>query len=223
MRHPGRLALLCLLAAGLCYLAVHWLNRPALWRPVVVATETGDVAATAPLAPNTAYEVSLEVDRTLARTSAKAVATAAPQSVIAGHWAVSCAGKVIATGDVDSYSRISGPRSWRGEVFRTALRVPFGMDETKYHTFGISGSYLTERVVGRFESGPGDDRSCSLAWQPDQSTADARLTLRKSRSEWQSHIRQVSFLLIGVPMFGLLGLAAGWQWYRSRRQARLPR
>ncbi len=216
MRYPGRTALLCLLGALLCYLAVHWLNRPAVWRPVVIETLARDVTASAPVAANTSYEISLEVDRALARTSAMAIAAPAPQSLVTGRWTLSCADATMASGDVASYLRIRGPQSWRGEVFRIVTRVPFGLDEAAYRTFGVSGRFLTERVVGRFDSGPVVSEPCSLQWQDGRSTVAARLALRKSLGDWETHFRRATFLLIGVPVLGLLGLVAGWRWYRGR-------
>ena len=214
---------LILLATGiLSILAATWLNRPSAWRPLVVdaSATTSDVTVIR-LRAGVEYEVSLEVDRQTADAVTKQLMARKPQHAIAAQWAITCQGEQIAAGDLTNYNRISTVASWRGEWYRLVARVPFGVDEAKYWGFGLTGNYLSERVVGAFQ--PPDDitGSCEFSSAIERPADTARIALRRSEMDWRTHSRQSTFLPIGGVLAVLLGLFAllvrGLIVLRSRR------
>lgn len=198
------------------------MNRPSIWRPLAVdgsvaESGTSDVA----LRAGVEYEVSLEVERRIANTAARQAMKREPQSVIAGQWAIACQGEQIAAGDLVNYIRIKTVATWRGELYRLVARVPFGVDEAKYRGFGLTGSYLSERIVGAFQSPDEITAPCEFSWAVERSTDSVRIALRRSNQDWRKHSRQVTFLPVGGALALLLGsfglLVRGFIVMRSRR------
>ena len=212
-----------LLVTGiLAILAATWTNRPSVWRPIVVdasvaESDTTDVL----LRPGIDYEVSLEVERGTAGAGARQLFKPRPQSAVTGRWSITCQDDRIAAGDFTNYIRIETVRSWRGELYRVIARVPFGVDAAKYRGFGLTGSYLSERVVGAFQLPDDITGSCQYSWAIDGSMDNVRLAIRRSEKDWRAHSRQLAFLPIGGFLAVLLGslalLVRGLILLRSRR------
>lgn len=203
-------------------LAATWINRPSVWRPFVVDASVADSDATdIRLRPGTDYEVSLEVERGTAGASAGQLFKPKPQSAVIGSWSIACQDTGIAAGDFTNYIRIENVRSWRGELYRVVARVPFGVDEANYRGFGLTGRYLSERVVGAFQLPDDITGSCQYSWAIDGSIDNVRLAIRRSEKDWRAHSRQLSFLPIGGFLAVLLGsfalLVRGLILLRSRR------
>lgn len=203
-------------------LAATWINRPSVWRPIVVdASATGSDATDVRLHPGIDYEVSLEVERGTAQAVAGQLFKPKPQSAVNGSWSIACQDKRIAAGDFTNYIRIENVRSWRGELYRVIARVPFGVDEANYRGFALTGSYLSERVVGAFQLSNDITGSCRYSWAIERSTGNVRLAIRRSEKDWRAHSRQLSFLPIGGFLAVLLGsfalLVRGLILLRSRR------
>jgi len=168
----------------------------------VTDTNTTDVR----LRAGVEYEVSVEIERRMAGAAAKQLVTREPQSAIAGQWAIACQGESIATGDLTNYIRIKEVATWRGELYRLVARVPFGVDEAKYWGFGLTGRYLSERIVGAFQSPDAVTEPCEFSWAIQRSTENVRLALRRNDQDWRKHSRQVTFLPVGGALALLLGL-----------------
>lgn len=206
----------------LSILAASWVNRPSVWRPLavdaaVVATDSSDVR----LRAGVEYEVSLEVSQQTANAATKQLIAREPQSAIAGQWAIACQGEQIAAGDLVNYIRIDTVASWRGELYRLVARVPFGVDEANYWGLGLLGNYLSERVVGAFQSPDNITGACEFSWAIQQSAENARLAVRRNEQDWRAHNRQLRILPIGGVLAVLLGsfglLLRGLIVLRSRR------
>ena len=213
MSRIARWSLALVIVGILSILAAHWINRPTVWRPfVIVSSDLDPVTIGAGLHQGRNYEVSLEFERRTAGAVGKQLVTPGPQSAVVGQWAVTCRGDQVAAGDVADYIRVKTVKSWRGELFRLVARVPFGVDEAKYWSFGLRGSYLSERVVGGFRLPEEITEPCEFSWTVEQSAKKIRIALRRSEQEWRAHSRQLAFLPVGGALAVLLGSFALLAW-----------
>ena len=203
-------------------LAASWVNRPSVWRPLVVdaaagAADTTDVR----LRAGVEYEVSLEVSQQTANAATRQLIAREPQSAVAGQWAIACQGEQLAAGDLVNYIRVETVASWRGELYRLVARVPFGVDDANYWGLGLIGDYLSERIVGAFQSPDDISGACEFSWAIQRSTENVRLALRRNEQDWRAHSRQLRILPIGGALAVLLGtfglLLRGLTVLRSRR------
>ena len=203
-------------------LAASWVNRPSVWRPLVVdaaagAADTTDVR----LRAGVEYEVSLEVSQQTANAATRQLIAREPQSAVAGQWAIACQGEQLAAGDLVNYIRVETVASWRGELYRLVARVPFGVDDANYWGLGLIGDYLSERIVGAFQSPDDISDACEFSWAIQRSTENVRLALRRNEQDWRAHSRQLRILPIGGALAVLLGtfglLLRGLTVLRSRR------
>ena len=197
-----------LIVAGiLSILVASWLNRPAVWRPAVVdASATASATGNVQLRVGLEYEVSMEMGRGSPVAAYRQLIAKEPQSAIAAQWAIACDGEQIATGNLVNYIRIDVVQSWRGELYRLVTRMPFGIDEAKFWGFGLTGRYLSERVVGAFQVPDDSTGACEFSSLIEQAADSARLTLRRTDQDWRKHNRQLAFLPIGGLLAILLGL-----------------
>jgi hypothetical protein len=220
----ARWSQILIIAGILSILAATWFNRPSVWRPLVVdASATDSDTIDVRLVAGREYEVSLEVDRQTTAEVTRQLIARKPQHAIAAQWVVACQGKQIAAGELANYIRINNVASWRGELYRLVARVPFGVDEARYWGFGLTGSYLGERVVGAFRIPDDVSESCEFSWAIERPADTARIALRKTEQDWRKHSRQSAFLPIGGALAVLLGsfvlLVRGLIALRSRRDA----
>ncbi len=210
----------------LSFLLAHWLNRPAEWRPVVIAPSARAAEKSVALVPGREYEVSIEFQRGLSPAEYRQLSAPRPQTLVRGQWSMSCGASQIAAGGAAAYLRIRQVRGWKGELYRILARVPFGVDETKYRSFGLAGEYLSERVIGAAAVPNGSDGNCAFAWLPGASIDGPRIALRRSELDWRSHARRYTILSLGGLLIAGFGLLAGAVWIVSGwldRPARSPR
>jgi hypothetical protein len=198
-----------LIGGTLSVLFTHWLNRPAAWRPAVIAPSDQPDEKIVALVPGREYEVTIEYMRNLPESEYRQLSAPRRQLLVRGQWSLSCNTSKIAGGDAADYLRIGQVRSWKGELYRILARVPFGVDETRYRSFGLAGAYLSERVIGAATVPADSDGNCAFAWQPAASIAGSRIALRRSESDWRTHSRRYTFLALGGLAIAGFGLLAG--------------
>lgn len=222
MTRLTRWSIILLVTGCLSILAASWLNRPSVWRPLVIeSSEAGSETTGVRLRSGTDYEVSLEVERQQVAAAVRELVTPEPQSAVVGHWAITCQGNRIAAGDLANYIRIETVASWRGELYRLVARVPFGVDEANYRTLGLTGRYLSERVVGAFRLPDDVAGPCDFSRTIERSANSVRVAVRRSEDDWREHNRQLAFLPVGGVLAVFLGslalLVRGSIVLRSRR------
>ena len=88
-------------------------------------------------------------------------------------------------------------------------RVPFGVDESKYHSFGLTGKFLSERVAGALTVPEASDGYCTFRWLPQAAIDGIRIGLRRSEDDWRAHSRRYSILALGGLMSLVMGIVAG--------------
>jgi hypothetical protein len=209
MHAASRWAWILFAGGGLALLATHWLNRPAVWRPLVIAAPTETIDLPVELAPGRDYEVSIEFRRDIGRSDYRQLIAPQPQSLLDGEWTVGCSGAQVAGGETADYLRIRRVQSWKGETYRVVARVPFGVDEAKYRSFGVAGQFLSERVVGRLTVPDVADGNCTFRWLPKATIDGTRIVIRRSEDDWRTHARRYSILaIVGVGSL-CLGFAVG--------------
>ena len=225
MKYLPRWALLLLVGGTLSILMTHWLNRPVEWRPAVIAPSGQPAAQRVTLVPGREYEVTIEFLRSLSQPDYRQLSAPRPQMVVRGQWSLSCGTSKAAHGGAADYIRIRQVRGWKGELYRILARVPFGVDETRYRSFGLAGTYLSERVIGAATVPAVSDGSCKFEWQPASSIDGSRIALRRSEVDWRNHARRYSILSLGGWFLAGLGLLAGaisivsgWRDRRARRR-----
>ena len=209
MKHFQRWALILLIGGSLSILTAHWLNRPAEWRPAVVAPSGQPAEKDVKLSPGREYEVTIEYLRRIPPADYRQLSASQPQSLVRGQWSLSCGSSPVARGGAANYIRIRQVRGWKGELFRILARVPFGVDETKYRSFGLTGAYLSERVIGAGTVPTSSDGNCAFAWKPTASVDGSRIALRRSEIDWRKHARRYTILSLGGLFIAGLGFLAG--------------
>ncbi len=201
---------------------VHWLNRPSHWRPLVI--DSAETVSGLPFraVPGEAYEVTFEFGRDIEPTIWRALTSTASQSIVGGQWLVRCDGEHVAGGKADNYLRIIRVRSWLGEAYRILARVPFGQDESKFHSFGLTGRFLAERSFGAFQIPDGVSETCGLTWRANDQVSQGsgvRLTVRRSDDDWTRHSARFAWLSLS----GFVSFSAGilfwliWRVFGLRR------
>ena len=223
MHAVSRWAWILLAVGALSVLAAHWLNRPAVWRPVVIEEPSQAADVSVELVPGRDYEVSIEFRRDIARSDYRRLTASTPVSLIDGEWSLRCEGTRVAGGGTANYLRIRQVRSWKVELYRNAARVPFGVDEVKYHTFGIVGIYLSERVAGALTVPVESGGECNFQWLPQATIDGSRIVVRRSEDDWRAHSRRYSILALGGASSAMLGVLAGLIAFVSGRISRRRR
>ena len=84
--------------------------------------------------------------------------------------------------------------------------MPFGIDEAKYWGFGLTGRYLSERIVGAFEIPDNSSGACEFSSAVERPLENARIAVRRINQDWLMHDRQLAWLSIGGVLAVLLGL-----------------
>jgi len=209
MKYLQRWALMLLIGGTLSFLLAHWLNRPAEWRPAVIAASGQPAEKSVVLVPGREYEVTVEYLRSLPHADFEQLSAPQPQLLVRGQWSLLCGASRVARGNAADYLRIRHVRGWKGKLYRILARVPFGLDETKYRSFGLAGAYLSERVIGAATVPAASDGSCAFAWQPAASIDGPRIALRRNEIDWRKHSRRYTILSLGGLISVGLGLLAG--------------
>lgn len=209
MKYLQRWALMLLIGGTLSILLVHWLNRPAEWRPAVIAPSGQSAEKSITLVPGREYEVTIEYLRSLPHADYEQLSEPRPQLLVRGQWSLLCGTSKVARGNAADYLRIRHVRGWMGKLYRVLARVPFGLDESKYRSFGLAGAYLSERVIGAATVPATSDGSCAFTWQPAAAIDGSRIALRRSEIDWRTHSRRYTILSLGGLFCVGLGLLAG--------------
>lgn len=209
-----------LLFGGLvALLLAHWLNRPSYWRPLVISSVETETSFLAELTPGTDYEITFEFSESVSADVRAALSSPSRQTIIDGRWGMVCGEQRVAGGESSGYLRITRVRSWLGESFRVFTRVPFGADETKYHSIGIGGNFLTERVFGAFRTSRDHRAPCRLTWDSKKGEPEVRVAVRRANSEWARHAARYAWLpLVGFTASGV-GFLCGLYWRLIRRSS----
>ena len=220
MKTLSRWAVALVVAGLLSVLLASWLNRPDVWRPLVITPARTTINAPMRLQPGAGYEVALEFGDALDAADRRALSIPTAQTLIDGTWEVDCDEVVLASGDAADYLRITRVRSWLGMTYRVVARVPFGTDETKYMSAGLAGEYLSERVFGAFRVPESSSGNCGFSWRAMRPNPPVRVVIRKDEAAWNRHLQK--FLVLGPAGIGISALGV-LLWLATRRWPSLRR